>query len=246
MLSIFPRTRKTLQKISPLPLWVRILRIISNCVGMLTSIPASGDLHHVMRTINALPSNYSGNLSVMINDLSAPTVCRNIILLLILGTISDQVMAADIALHFWYSVFMPFEYRMQISLALESFLKHMKENGLASSSFSLGPRSTLSVGVPPQGEEYFRHFISPSMSMGEAQDEYDRVRTAPSREDFRERMYSRLRPSHRVAFQEYRRIGIILPFGAINVHFNMPNPSLFSLDGQWLQSDYADPLAGWE
>jgi len=84
------------------------------------------------------------------------------------------------------------------------------------------------------------------MSLDEVQREYDRVRTAPSREDFRERMYAQLRPSHRVAFQEYRRFGIVFPFGAVNAHFNTPNVSLFSLDGTWLQTDYADPLEGWD
>ena len=59
-------------------------------------------------------------------------------------------------------------------------------------------------------------------------------------------MYAKLRPSHRVAFQEFRRFGIVLPFGAPNAHFNVPNPSLFSPEGKWLQTDYADPLMGWE
>ena len=72
------------------------------------------------------------------------------------------------------------------------------------------------------------------------------MRTAPSRRDYRDRMYAGLKPSHRVAFQEYRRFGIVLPFGAINAHFNVPNRSLFSPTGRWLQTDYADPLEGWE
>jgi hypothetical protein len=198
-----------------------------------------------MRTINALPFNYSGNLTIMINDISVPTVCRNILLLLILGTISDTAMAAEIALHFWYSAFIPHEYRVQITATLSSFLQRTVENGPVF-SIPLGPRSTLSVCIPSGANEYFMHFISQSMSLDEVQREYDRVRTAPSREDFRERMYAQLRPSHRVAFQEYRRFGIVFPFGAVNAHFNTPNVSLFSLDGTWLQTDYADPLEGWE
>jgi len=59
-------------------------------------------------------------------------------------------------------------------------------------------------------------------------------------------MYVGLRPSHRVAFQEYRRSGIILPFGASKAHFNCPNRSLFSPDYRWLQTDFADPLEGWD
>jgi Domain of unknown function (DUF4470) len=197
-----------------------------------------------MHTINSLPPDYSWNLTITINDLLPPTVCRNIHLLLILGTISDKAMAADIALHFWYSVFMPVEYRMQTSIALMSFLERTQTNG-PEFSYPLGPRSKLAVCIPSQCMEYFKHFVS-QPAMDKAQDEYDRVRMAPSRRDFRERMYAKLRPSHRVAFQEYRRFGIVLPFGAINAHFNVPNVSLFSTDGKWLQTDYADPLEGWE
>lgn len=55
-----------------------------------------------------------------------------------------------------------------------------------------------------------------------------------------------MEPSHRVACMEYRRYGIVLPFGAFNAHFNVPNSTLFSHDGQWLQNDSANPLQGWE
>jgi len=94
--------------------------------------------------------------------------------------------------------------------------------------------------------EGFRCLVSSPLSFGEAQEGYDRVRTAPSRQDYRDRMYAGLKPSHRVAFQEYRRFGIVLPFGAMNAHFNSPNRSLFSPTGSWLQTDYADPLEGWD
>lgn len=201
---------------------------------------ASGDLRHVVHTINALPPNFSGNLHILVNDLALPVICRNIVLLLILGTIDDEVIAADVALHFWYSAFIPAEYIPQISNALLAFCRN------ESPVFPLGPRSTLSCCLPPSSKKYFLHFISSSISISDAQDEYDRVRNAPSRRDLRDRMYLRLRPSHRVAFQVFRRFGIVLPFGAVNAHFNCPNLSLFSLDGKWLQTDYADPLEGWD
>ncbi|KAF8873600.1 hypothetical protein CPB84DRAFT_1798256 [Gymnopilus junonius] len=110
----------------------------------------------------------------------------------------------------------------------------------------LGQNSTMSVCLPQDATEFFLHFISSSASMEKIQNEYDRVRTAPSRKDYRDRMYTGLRPSHRVAFQEFRRFGIVLPFGAINAHFNVPNLSLFSLEGTWWQTDYADPLEAWD
>jgi hypothetical protein len=209
------------------------------------AIAASGDLRHVLRTINSLPQDYSGNINLVVNDISYPTVIRNFLLILILGSISDRALAADVALHFWYSVFMPVEYRLQMSAAFMEFLKHTTNNE-GTLSGAIGPRSTISLCLPSTWKEYSNHFLFDSISLDKAQDEYDRVRTAPSRQDFRDRMYSQLRPSHRVAFQQFRRFGIVLPFGAPSAHFNVPNASLFSLDGKWLQTDFADPLEGWK
>ncbi|KAF8800836.1 hypothetical protein BYT27DRAFT_7245483 [Phlegmacium glaucopus] len=206
---------------------------------------ASGDLRHVVHTINALPSNFMGNLDILVNDVTLPVICRNIVLLIILGTIPDEKNAADVALHFWYSAFIPMEYSQQLMSVLTSFMQHKSESH-DSHVFPLGPHSTLSCSLPLHAKEYFLHFVSSSISVTDAQDEYDRVRNAPSRRDYRDRMYEGLRPSHRVAFQEYRRFGIVLPFGAMNAHFNVPNISLFSQNGKWLQTDYADPLEGWD
>lgn len=85
-----------------------------------------------------------------------------------------------------------------------------------------------------------------SLSIRDVQQEYERVRSAFCRHDCRDQMYLGLRPSHRVAFEEYRRFGLVFPFGALNAHFNIPNQSLFCPDGKWLQTDHADPLEGWE
>ncbi|OJA14611.1 hypothetical protein AZE42_07967 [Rhizopogon vesiculosus] len=206
------------------------------------ALVASGDLRHVVQTINSLPDDYSGHLEVLINDVTLPVVARNMAILLILGTVSDETMAADIALHFWYSVFIPAEYGNNIlAIVTSALLRETQEPQ------PLGPRSCMSCAIPAEAMEFFRRFGSiASISMADAQNEYDRVRTASYRGDFRDRMYAKLKPSHRVAFQEFRRFGIVLPFGAVNAHFNIPNASLFSLDGKWLQTDYADPLEGWD
>ena len=68
----------------------------------------------------------------------------------------------------------------------------------------------------------------------------------PSRVDRHHRQYTRLEPSHRLAFLEFRRFGIVLPFGARNDHFNTPNRFLFSPEGTWLQNDWANPFESWE
>ncbi|EDR07431.1 uncharacterized protein LACBIDRAFT_298608 [Laccaria bicolor S238N-H82] len=208
---------------------------------------ASGDLRHVIRTVNSLPPDFSGNLNILVNDRCLPIVCRNIILLLILGTISDEHLAADVALHFWYSTFMPHEYRMRISAMFTSLILPQTTPGSPIiCSCPLGRNSTISFSLPNEAMRYFAYYSSMDVSISQVQDEYDRIRNAPSRRDFRERMYAKLKPPHRVAFHEFRRFGIVLPFGALNAHFNVPNLSLFSFEGRWLQTDYADPLEGWD
>ncbi|KAG9313498.1 hypothetical protein JVU11DRAFT_5824 [Chiua virens] len=188
---------------------------------------ASGDIRNIVATVNALGVEYSGNLKIILNDLNPFVVARNITLLLILGTIPDEAIAADVALHFWYSVFLPMEYRLRI-LSMVSPL-------LQKGNFS----------VSPDVQRLMMENVGPGMSPDQAQAEYKRVRKAPSRVDFRDRMYMGLKPSHRLAFLEYRRFGVLLPFGALNAHCNVPNPSLFA-NGMWLQTDYADPLESWD
>lgn len=206
-------------------------------------LPASGDIRNIVTTVNALGSDYSGQLNILLNDLNPHVVSRNITLLLILGTIPDEVIAADIALHFWYSVFLPMEYRLRILSMVSALLK--KSNSAGPIVAPLGPHSTLTCLVSPDVQRLLMENVGPVMSPDQAQIEYKRVRKAPTRVDFRDRVYLGLKPSHRLAFLEYRRFGIILPFGALNAHCNVPNPSLFS-HGVWLQTDYADPLESWE
>ena len=138
---------------------------------------------------------------------------------------------------------MPMEYRLRILSIVSGLLK--KGNSAGSIVAPLGPHSALTCLITPDVQRLLMENVGPVMSPDQAQIEYKRVRKAPSRVDFRDRMYMMLKPSHRLAFLEYRRFGIILPFGALNAHCNVPNPSLFA-DGVWLQTDYADPLESWE
>jgi hypothetical protein len=50
-------------------------------------------------------------------------------------------------------------------------------------------------------------------------------------------------PSHRLANLKLRKSGVVLPFGAADGDFNIPNRTIFSSDGKWLSEDLADPWA---
>lgn len=208
---------------------------------------ATGDLRDVVKTVNSLPETYSGHLRVLLNDGTSPIACRNLVMLSLLGTIPDEKLAADVVLHLWYSTFIPAEYLVQMATAVAKFLDGPVER--LTTSRPVGLHSTISWCYTPEAMERLMRITTldpSSLSVADAQNEYDRVRQAPSRRDFMDRKYLRLKPSHRVALQEFRRFGIVLPFGAPNSHFNTPNGTLFSEDGRWMLRDFADPLEGWD
>ncbi len=51
----------------------------------------SGDLRNVVRTINQLPEDYTGSIEIVLNDFVPIVVCRNLMILSILGTVADVV-----------------------------------------------------------------------------------------------------------------------------------------------------------
>jgi hypothetical protein len=115
----------------------------------------SGDLRNIIRTINELPSNYSGEITVLLNDREPVVVARNIMLLLILSHTDDRFKAADHALHAFYSAFMPTLPEVSINLALRPFLDSCFLGGLKTDadgnsvfSSSLGQASNLSGATP--------------------------------------------------------------------------------------------------
>lgn len=104
-------------------------------------------MRDIVRTINELPSDYSGKIDILLNDREPLIVLRNILLLLILGKVTDKVKAADIALHMWYSAFVPAEYDIATLSILVPFLDEIErseEGEILTFSSSLGTNSTLS------------------------------------------------------------------------------------------------------
>jgi len=210
---------------------------------------ACGDLRNVIKTVNSLPPTYTGAIEILINDRNPPVIARNLMFLLILAEVADEDLAVDTVLHLWYSTFIPKEYTIQMLLLAPKLWSYLTDEETSGSPFPLGKTSTLRMdGMLEPLLDVLLHYLKPegqSLTLEEAQAEYSRVKRFPTRLDYRDRLYAGLRPSHRLAFEEYRRFGLVLPFGAANNHFNTPNPTLFSEDGRWLQTDFADPLEGW-
>ncbi|KAH8089940.1 hypothetical protein BXZ70DRAFT_899118 [Cristinia sonorae] len=205
---------------------------------------SSGDLRHILMTISNLPLNYSHKLTVLLNDREEYIFIRNISLLLILGsTAISTTHAANIALHFWYSAFLPMEYSAFLANRYVVFMTEEVKKGRF--CVSLGHRATISGEMPTRALILMALTCDSKYSEEDTAREINRVRFEPSRVDRHHRRYGRLEPSHRLASLEFRRFGLVLPFGARNDRFNTPNRYLFSPEGQWLQDDLADPLESW-
>ncbi|KAJ3546627.1 hypothetical protein NMY22_g1969 [Coprinellus aureogranulatus] len=221
---------------------------------------ASGDLRDVMKTVNSLPPTFSGKLNIVLNDPDPNVAIRNILILLVLGRHEDIDQGVDMALHTWFSLRIPDEYIIKLCGFAETFKEHIRKTDSAvpypldggkssvvvdASASSLKTCSSLSMGSSLDLLNSRLPEITARSRMQPMQEEYERVRTNPARNDFWDWTYAFLNPSHRVAMHTYRRFGLVLPFGAANAHFLSPNLSLFSEDGKWLQTDSVTPLQGW-
>ncbi|KAG8216799.1 hypothetical protein J3R82DRAFT_7047 [Butyriboletus roseoflavus] len=206
---------------------------------------ASGDLRNIVRAVNALGPDYKGRLHILLNDTSKAIVSRHIVLLLILGAMPNEAVAADIALHFWYSVFLPEEYRLRI-LALLVLILQQHTDQTEPLSVNLGRRAKLTCLVPREITDHLLYTAGPTLSTSQARDEYERVYATPARLDARNRALAGVKPCHGLAFMAFWRSGVVLPFSVASDHHTAPNVSLFSPCGAWLWDNVENPLASWD
>ncbi|GJE94076.1 DUF4470 domain-containing protein [Phanerochaete sordida] len=234
-----------------LPLWgtmpaIDVLKLSADDAKSRTQIGvafiASGDLRNVLKTVNGLPENYAGQVTVLMNDISDYVTLRNILMLRVLADVSNKRRAADIALHLWYTAFIPAAYHVEIASLAVKLLA-----GTSDARTQLGSQSFLDVNVGQDIRMLCSALLTSSArySMADAADELSRIRFDPARIDLRHRQWARCEGSHRLALLEYHRFALVLPFGAHSAQFNSPNRFLFSPLGEWLQTDGANPLNSW-
>lgn len=107
------------------------------------SLAASGDLRNVLAAVNSLPGDYLGHINILLNDMAPHVVFRNLLLLAILGGNSDHCKTADIALHAWYSAFIPSDYSLQLSITAANIIKNCRPG--IPFQLNLGNRSSLTA-----------------------------------------------------------------------------------------------------
>ncbi|KAJ6576027.1 hypothetical protein DFH09DRAFT_980979 [Mycena vulgaris] len=212
---------------------------------------ASGDLRNVLYTVNQLPLNYKGELTIVINDHDPYVALRNALILHVLRKMPDARRACDLALHLWYSAYYPPDYEAQVNSFGAEFLHSHGDprvgDGWVDTSLPEST-STFAGRLSLVALERFAALINPAnaCTRGDISNEIHRVRFAENRVDRYHREYCRLEPSHRLSSLEFRRFVLLLPFGAPNNYFSTPNRFLFSPAGKWMQGDMANPLDSWD
>ncbi|KAG8952322.1 hypothetical protein FRC04_004750 [Tulasnella sp. 424] len=209
---------------------------------------ASGDLRNVVKTINGLPSDYSGKCTLVVNDFHPLVAVRNLILLCILLSPSEpsEEIVAEVVVHALYS--------SKLTLAqdglLQSWINYADEveqgrpgNHTCQTTFSSHCR--LEWAYPPEVGALLKSIRLADYPTIKAEADRRRIMLAPERIDYRERYYTSLRPRHRVGFAHFRETGVLLPFGQPTDSFCNANRLLYSEDAEWLLKDNANPAAAW-
>jgi hypothetical protein len=89
-------------------------------------------------------------------------------------------------------------------------------------------------------------FNSLMIDMSTGHNDYVRRMNSPSRQGFRENFLYKLEPSHRMAYKEWWNFGVLLPFGATQAQFNIPNRFMYTKDMKLALDDSDSPLDGWK
>lgn len=210
---------------------------------------AAGDIRNLVSTINGLPNDYSGHCRILLNDLDPCVITRNLLILHALLRPGPSIeMAAETALHLWYSAILRSSDAAELYFSAEAVYKSVDLQAAADASFvnilELRGKSLLSASLSMNNLASLGVLMS-KYNVSAALNSMREIMTAPSRVDYRDRHLASLKPAHRVAWARNRRIGALLPFSADASAFTEPNRSMFTPTGEWMTMDNANQLYGW-
>ncbi|EIN11297.1 hypothetical protein PUNSTDRAFT_42604 [Punctularia strigosozonata HHB-11173 SS5] len=214
---------------------------------------ASGDLRHLIRTVNALPSDYSGSCTVLMNDHDPVVTSRNLMALLFLAghLAGDFERDIELVFHLLYSAAVTPDHASSVSFIVQRIFTQAMPNLEGMKNYSCRYDADNDGGTVQA--TFSVHVFAYLIGMGASTFPWSKAREAmlgvvqaPERLDFKERHLSWLSPAHRLAFVRYWSTGIVLPFGADLSAYTEPNRFMFSRNAEWLTRDAECPLYGWD
>ncbi|KIY74191.1 hypothetical protein CYLTODRAFT_448385 [Cylindrobasidium torrendii FP15055 ss-10] len=112
---------------------------------------ASGDLRSVIKTINSLPGEYNGKLTILMNDKDPLVLVRIMVLLTLLSKPADLARnACDVALHLWYSAFIPAGYETIFQVILNDMIMERLQDSEEGDAKLIPGHTTMSRPEPPE------------------------------------------------------------------------------------------------
>ncbi|KAK7987452.1 hypothetical protein PG989_007767 [Apiospora arundinis] len=214
---------------------------------------ASGDLRNVVQTIVDLPSTTNCPLKITINDRDLDIVARNLIILLTALVSQDIDETADCIIHIWYSALLRTSdlnlLQDKIRPFFEGVCEKIKDKAatcLLGKTWTFGERSLRVVLEKASWDKLLAYLEVPARLTPERACQVRAAITlADSRKDYRDRHMFLHSPPHRIAINQFRKDGLLLPFGSPRQAFQNPNPTFFQNADTWPMKDNADPLHGW-
>jgi hypothetical protein len=200
----------------------------------------------LVKTIADLPEDFAQSIRVTINDRDFGVVSRNVILLLFAFTSLDNGQPMpDIAenlIHIWYSAFLPADLIASLQRKVLPLIRSVCSGITGKTSDTVHKKKwTVQFGatlrLSLRKHEWLQLEQCLNNSQGLGLEEAKNIRAAkvlaPERLDYRERWYNKdTTPSMRLAKQQFREDGLLLPFGYPRVAIKSPNLSVGTFSSQ--------------
>lgn len=183
----------------------------------------------MVATVNGLPDSYRGSCNIILNDLDPYVFSRNVLVLIILLDKSIPLdEAVEMAVDLSYSVRLSKATASQIDAAAKKILAPLDERivpPLYAHSFSVRGGCGLEVRASNDTFGYLARRMHSNVPRDvlAAEKSMHAVVSDPSRQDYRDRYFLDLKPSHRVAASVYRKNGMVRPIGTHMDDFDQPN-----------------------
>ena len=173
-----------------------------------------------------------GAVHLHINDNDFNVTARNVIILLIFLAFDNATLAAEHAIHVFYSAFLT----KACFDAMQSKIKplvqdvctkivHRSADAVLGKTWKFGASSLRLILTKNDWGNLLSFFDVPVDTTKEtAQKARDAVVSAPERIDYVHRHLMKQEPAHRVSIMQFREDGLLLPIGAARAEFQIPNP----------------------
>jgi hypothetical protein len=210
---------------------------------------ALGDIRNVVKTVNSLPEDYSGTLTLTLNACSYSAALRTLLSMYTLLAHPSIPAAAESVVHLLFSNSLTPSLADLFSKTLDLLVAKYAQGGvnlLPPEIQGQGERRTLECLWSDETMEECVKTMRQEKNLEAARYIRQAVQLSKERASTRERYMVALRPPHRLGYMQYRLRGVLLPFGDSDAQFTVPNLTMYASAGNWQYHDEWHPLQGWD